>query len=90
MYTNMVVLTPLAFIWSLYRQSHGTHADPLNSTEAAAAALVYCYMLFQKGRPDLLKLTHDVNAGLRQTIYYARRIAGCLEKMGENTPDEDL
>ena len=79
-----------AMVWSVYRQGRGTRMDPLNETEAAAAALAYnCLMLYGDHR-GIGEVAGAFGCTPRQMVYYARRIAGCVEKMGELLIHEDL
>ena len=84
-------LSTLTLMWSAYRRGRGTHTDPLINMNAAAAALVYNYLLVYGPRPQSPgKMANIFGCGTRQVIYYARRIAGVLEAMGENANHENL
>ena len=81
----------LALMWSGYRRGRGIQSDPVTDLNAAAAALAYNYLLVYGPKPKSLRaMARDFGCEGRRMIYYARRIAGVLEKMGENTQDEDL
>ena len=82
-------LLPLTLLWSAYRQLRGMRTDPLRHIECAAAALAYNYMLLYGPKPDIGALLKEFRCPRRQMVYYARRIAGCLEKIGEYRIDED-
>ena len=80
--------TQLALMWTAYRQMRGTRTDPLVRIEAASAALAYNYLLIYGPKPEPGKLAEAFNCAPRLMVYYARRIAGCVERM-EITHDED-
>ena len=82
-------LTQLALMWTAYRQLRGTRTDPLLRVESAAAALAYNYMLIYGPKPDINRLARDFGCVPRQLVFCARRIAGCMERIGETTSDED-
>ena len=82
--------TQLLLMWTAYRQLRGTRTDPLLRIDSAAAALAYNYMLIYGPEPDLSKLAREFGCVERQMVFCARRIAGCLEKIGGFTSDEDL
>ena len=83
-------LPALTLMWSGYRRSRGTQSDPILSMEGAAAALAYNYLLAYGPKPrHPSALARAFGCAPRQMFYYARRIAGVLEKMGETTQDED-
>ncbi len=82
-------ITQLLLMWTAYRQLRGTHTDPLLRIESAAAALAYNYMLLYGPKPSLRRLAKAFGCAPRQLAFCASRIAGCLERIGENTSDED-
>ena len=82
--------TQLLLMWTAYRQLRGTRTDPLLRIDSAAAALAYNYMLIYGPEPDIHKLAKAFGCVERQMVFCARRIAGCLEKIGGFTSDEDL
>ena len=76
-------LSALALMWMAYRRARGMHTDPLIRVEGASAALAYNYLLMHGMRPEPQKIAKDFGCAVRQMVYYARRIAGCLEKNDE-------
>ena len=84
---DISALPQLLLMWSAYRQLRGTKGDPLRCVGGAAAALAYNYMLIYGPRPDAAGLAKAFGCDERQLVYYARRIAGCLERIakGEQT-----
>lgn len=83
-------LKAIALMWMAYRGLRGTDADPLTHTQAAAAALAYNYLLFFGAKPSLDRVARAFRCPRRQLIYYARRMAGCIDKMEKAAKDEDL
>ena len=83
------LLRSLAMLWHAYRQLRGTKADPLQTLDSAAAALAYTYLLARQASPDAQALSRAFGCPKRQMLYYARRMAGCIDKLGERTNDED-
>lgn len=81
---DISALSQLLLIWSAYRQIRGTAADPLRCVGGGAAALAYNYMLIYGPKPDLEALARQFGCDTRQLLYYARRIAGCIEKISRN------
>ena len=79
----------LILMWSAYRQLRGTRADPLRCTDTAAAALAYNYLLVRGGQPDIGEIARSFRCDSRMMVYYARRIAGCIERIGGFPKDED-
>ena len=82
-------MLPLTLLWSAYRQTRGTRVDPLRCIAGASAALAYNYLLVYGPKPRIDEVCRAFRCPRRQMIYYARRIAGCLEKIGELTVDEN-
>ena len=82
-------LTRLTLMWTAYRQLRGTRTDPLLRVESAAAALAYNYLLLYGPKPELNRLARAFGCAPRQLAFCASRIAGCLERIGEITSDED-
>lgn len=78
-------LSALTLMWTVYRKTRGTRLDPLIRAESASAALAYYYMLIHEMKTDMKKLAEDFGCEARQMIFYARRIAGSLDKNGRNT-----
>ena len=87
---DVSALTQLLLMWTAYRQMRGTRTDPLLRVESAAAALAYNYMMIYRQKPDINRLARAFGCAPRQLVFCARRIAGALERIGENTSDEDL
>ena len=81
--TGASALKALTLMWTAYRNLRGTDVDPLTHTQAAAAALVYNYLLFYGAKPPIGALSREFRCPRRQLVYYARRLAGCMEKMEE-------
>ena len=84
--TGASALKALTLMWTAYRNLRGTDADPLTHTQAAAAALVYSYLLFYGEKPSVTALSREFRCPGRQLVYYARRLAGCMEKLEEVRP----
>ena len=81
---DISALPQLLLMWSAYRQLRGTAADPLRCVGAGAAALAYNYMLIYGHAPKIDKLAGQFGCDARQLVYYARRIAGTLERITED------
>lgn len=77
---GLAVESELVLLWSAYRSKRGTHADPLTSTEAAAAALAYNYLLMHGQKPSIRRLAGQFNCQPRRLVFYACRIAEILER----------
>ena len=82
-------LLPLTLMWSAYRQMRGTRADPLHNVEAASAALAYNYLMLYGPKPEIADVVRAFRCPKRQMVYYARHMAGCIERIGELTFHED-
>ena len=80
---DISALSQLLLMWSAYRQLRGTAADPLRCVGGAAAALAYNYMLIYGPKPQIERLAGQFGCDARQLVYYARRIAGCLERISD-------
>ncbi len=78
---DVSALPQLLLMWSAYRQLRGTKADPLRCVAGGAAALAYNYMLIYGPKPETGALAKAFGCDERQLVYYARRIAGCLERI---------
>jgi len=74
-------LSQLLMMWTAYRQLRGTSTDALRCVGGGAAALAYNYLLIYGPRPDIATLAGQFGCDSRQLVYYARRMAGCLEKI---------
>lgn len=84
---DVSALPQLLLMWTAYRQLRGTKGDPLRCVGGGAAALAYNYLLIYGPKPQADALARAFGCDERQLIYYARRIAGCLERItkGEKT-----
>ena len=92
---DIAAMPQLLLMWSAYRQLRGTSVDPLRCVGGGAAALAYNYMLLYGPKPDIHRLAEQFGCDARQMVYYARRIAGCLEKIPGNgfkrpTPEDRI
>ena len=79
----------LAVLWQTYRQGCDQYNDPLLSTQEAAAALAWNYLLSQNMKADLAQLAAWFGCRQRRMIFYARRMAAVLETNGGFPEDED-
>ena len=77
----------LAVLWARYRQGRGTNYDPIMSTDAGAAALVYSYLALHGKRPSLEKAARRFGCTVRRLAFYAGRIVSTLEE-DEGETDE--
>lgn len=80
---DISALPQLLLMWSAYRQLRGTACDPLRCVGAGAAALAYNYMLIYGPKPEIDAMARAFGCDARQMVYYARRIAGCLERISK-------
>ncbi len=78
---DISALPQLLLMWSAYRQLRDTPTDPVCCVGGGAAALAYNYLLIYGPKPDIGELARVFGCDSRQLVYYARRIAGCLEKL---------
>ncbi|MBQ9038748.1 MAG: hypothetical protein IJ119_04590 [Clostridia bacterium] len=78
---GIAALSHLLLIWSAYRQLRGTSMDPVRCVGGGAAALAYSYMLVYGPKPDAGTLAEQFGCDARQLVYYARRIASCLDRI---------
>jgi hypothetical protein len=78
---GLSALSQLLLIWSAYRQLRGTYVDPVRCVGGGAAALAYSYMLVYGPQPDVATLAEQFGCDVRQLVYYARRIASCLDRI---------
>lgn len=85
---DVSALPQLLLMWSAYRQLRGTAVDPLRCVGGGAAALAYNYMLVYGPKPDAKALAKAFGCDERQLVYYARRIAGCLERIGDGSHED--
>lgn len=79
----------LAVLWQTYRQGCDQDNDPLLSTQEAAAALAWNYLLSQNMKADISRLAEWFGCRKRRMIFYARRMAAVLETNGGFPDDED-
>ena len=82
---GLSALSQLLLIWSAYRQLRGTYVDPVRCVGGGAAALAYSYMLVYGPQPDVATLAEKFGCDVRQLVYYARRISGCLDRIARET-----
>lgn len=82
-------ISALAVMWRMYRKGCEQDNDPLVSTQEAAAALAWNYLLQHGLRAPLSNLAIQFHCNKRRMIYYARRMAAVLEAQGENQENED-
>ena len=74
-------------LWARYRQDRGTNYDPIMSTDAGAAALVYSYLALHGKRPSLERAARRFGCSVRRLAFYAGRIVSTLEE-DEGETDE--
>lgn len=72
--------TELALMWAVYRMKRGVRFDPLTNSEAAAAALVYNFLLMRGTKTTIDALSGQFGCSKRRMVFYARRIADVLER----------
>lgn len=77
----------LALTWQAYRGLRGMRCDPLMRTEAAAAALLYCYSTLHGKKVGIARLAKEFGCTQRQLIYFARRMADVLNRGGRTTDE---
>ena len=82
---GLSALSQLLLIWSAYRQLRGTYVDPVRCVGGGAAALADSYMLVYGPQPDVATLAEQFGCDVRQLVYYARRISGCLDRIARET-----
>lgn len=80
---GIAALSQLLLIFSAYRQLRGTSMDPVRCVGGGAAALAYSYLLIYGPKPDIGALAGQFGCDARQLTYYARRIAGSLDKVAQ-------
>ena len=82
-------LSGLTALWGMYRKLAGKISDPLVSTQEAAAALAWNYML-QHGHPvKVNRLARQFGCKKRRMVYYALRIATVMDVKKGADKDED-
>ena len=78
---DVYALPGLLLMFSAYRQFRGTKNDPVRCVGGGAAALTYNYLLIYGPKPEIAALARQFGCDKRQLVYYARLIAGSLERM---------
>lgn len=80
----------LCLMWRAYRAACKGTNDPLVSTQEAAAALAWNYLLVHGQRVSPRKLARQFACRVRRMVFYARHMADVLERYeGKNEKDED-
>ena len=80
-------LSALALMWQVYRAS--CFEDVMDSTQEAAGALAWNYLLQHGLRVPLSNLVIQFRCNKRRLVYYARRMAAVLETQEDKLEDED-
>lgn len=80
-------LSALAVMWQVYRS--GCCLDVMDSTQEAAAALAWNYLLRHGLRAPMINLVIQFRCSKRRMVYYARRMAAVLETQEGKLEDED-
>ncbi len=75
-------LSPLTALWCAYREVCASELDPLISTQEAAGALAWNYLLRHGQRPTVERLSRMFACKGRRLVYYARRMADLLDRGG--------
>ena len=75
-------LSPLTALWCAYRDGAMEGNDPLISTQEAAGALAWNYLLRHGKKPGVERLSRMFACKPRRLVYYARRMAGVLDGGG--------
>ena len=86
---GMSETSSLTLMWTLYRRNRGMRFDPLINAEAAAAALVYNFLLLRGQQPSFDALISIFGCSRRKLIYYAGHMAEILERLEGDTHDEN-
>lgn len=80
----------LCLMWRAYRVICKSANDPLVSTQEAAAALAWNYLLVHGQKVSPRKLARQFACRTRRMVFYARRMADVLERYeGKNEENED-
>lgn len=80
----------LCLMWSAYRAACKSANDPLVSTQEAAAALAWNYLLAHGKRVAPGRLARQFACRPRRMVFYAQHMADVLERYGgKNEKDED-
>jgi len=82
-------LSALALLWHAYKVGCAQDNDPLLSSQEAAAALAWNYLLQHGMRASVKELARQFECRKRRMIFYARRMAAVLEKNGREQDHED-
>ena len=82
-------LSALALLWHAYKVGCAQDNDPLLSSQEAAAALAWNYLLQHGMRASVKELARQFECRERRMIFYARRMAAVLEKNGREQDHED-
>ena len=83
------VVSALAVLWHAYKCGCEQDNDPLLSTQEAAAALAWNYLLQHGMRAAVKELARQFECRERRMVYYARRMAAVLENNGRMQNHED-
>lgn len=83
------VVSALAVLWHAYKCGCEQDNDPLLSTQEAAAALAWNYLLQHGMRASVKELARQFECRERRMVYYARRMAAVLENNGRMQNHED-
>lgn len=79
----------LALLWRAYKETCRGENDPLVSTQEAAAALAWNYLLRHGEKASAARLSQLFGCKTRRLVYYARRMAAVLEMQEGKHEDED-
>jgi len=82
-------LSALTALWCVYRHQSRKLCDPLVSTQEAAAALAWYYMLQHGYKAKLDRVAQQFGCKKRRMVYYALRIASVTDPSKGVGEDED-
>lgn len=82
-------ISALALMWRGYREMCKPLKDILYSSQEAAAALAWNYLLQHGQAVSVEKLASQFECKPRRMIYYAHRMSAVLEKIRRDTDHED-
>lgn len=88
-YYGVRAVSALAVLWHTYKCGCEQDNDPLLSTQEAAAALAWNYLLQHGMRASVKELARQFECRERRMIFYARRMAAVLENNGRMQDHED-
>lgn len=88
-YYGVRAVSALAVLWHAYKCGCEQDNDPLLSTQEAAAALAWNYLLQHGMRASVKELARQFECRERRMIFYARRMAAVLENNGRMQDHED-